>query len=172
MACYRLHDVLWRRPYQTVVFVEWRPTVLVGAIVLMGTSGVLGFWLARGKRWAIRLPIWFVSLFLAVLGASGVLFLLVFPNPISYSAPVYSPDRKMAARVRVYDASGFGGADNTVELFAANGFERQDVFFGEYGSVNVRDIRWQSNSELEVDYHGTSYTCTNAFNVRVRCVPQ
>lgn len=155
-----------------MLFVEWRPIVLGGAIVLMGTMSILGFWIARGKRWSIRVPVWFVSILLTVPGASGVLFLLVFPNPVSYSAPVYSPDHKMAARVRIYDASGFGGADNTVELFAAHGFERQDVFFGEYGSIDIRDVRWQSNSELEVGYHGTRYTCTNAFSVRVRCVPR
>jgi hypothetical protein len=138
----------------------------------MGTIGVLGFWLVRRKRWPIRLPVWFVSLLLIALAAAGALFLLILPDPISYSAAVYSPDHMMAARVRIYNASGFGGADNTVELFAAHGFERQDVFWGEYGSVDVRDIRWQSDSELEVAYHGTPYSCKNAFRVRVRCVPQ
>jgi hypothetical protein len=146
--------------------------ILVIAMVLMGTVGVLGIWLVRGKRSSIRLPVRFFSLSLTVLGVSGVLFLLVFPNPVSFSAPVYSPDRQRAARVREYNASGFGGADSAVELFAAHGFEHRDVFFGEYGSVDLRDIRWQSDTELEISYHGKTDTCTSAFNVRVRCVSQ
>jgi len=54
----------------------------------------------------------------------------------------------MAARIYEYNASGFGGADSSVELFAAHGFQSKAVFFGDYGSVAIANVRWRSDSEL------------------------
>jgi hypothetical protein len=58
-----------------------------------------------------------------------------------------------------------------VELFAAHEFKSRVVFLGEYGSVEIANVRWKDDSELEVLYHGTAYNCTGAFNVKIRCVP-
>jgi hypothetical protein len=155
-----------------VVFIEWRSAVLACIIVLMLTVGGSGIWLVRTKRWPIRLPVRLLSLLLVLVGAFGALFFLGFPNPNSYSAAVYSPNRQMAARVYEYNASGFGGANSSVELFVAHGLKSRVVFFGEYGSVEIANVRWKSDSELEVSYHGTAYNCTPAFNVKIRCTPQ
>jgi hypothetical protein len=152
-----------------VVFIEWQSVVRVFVIVLMLTAGACGIWLVRMKRWPIRLPIRLLSSLLVLVGILGALFFWGFPNPNSYSVPVYSPNGKIAARVYEYNASGFGGADSSVELFAARGLKSRVVFFGEYGSVEIANVRWKSDSELEVSYHGRAYTCTGAFNVKVRC---
>jgi len=154
-----------------VVFVEWWLVFRVSAVLLIIATGAFGSWVVRGKRWLIRLPVRFACLLLVLGGASGVLFLWGFPNPNSYSVPVYSPNRKMAARIYEYNASGFGGADSSVELFAAHGFQSKAVFFGDYGSVDIANVRWKSDSELQVSYHGTAFNCTGAFNVNVRCIP-
>jgi hypothetical protein len=92
-----------------VVFIEWWSVVRVFTIVLMITAGACGIWLVRKKRWPIRLPVRLLSSLLVLVGVLGALFFWVFPNPNSYSVPVYSPNRKFAARVYEYNASGFGG---------------------------------------------------------------
>ena len=87
----------------------------------------------------------------------------------TYSEPVYSPNRKMAARIVEYDASGLGGADDTVRVFAAHGFSSDVVYFGEFESVRAQNIRWKSDSELEISYEGTLYHCTSTRRVKVLC---
>jgi hypothetical protein len=152
-----------------VVLIEWWLVRLSCMIVLMLTTGACGIWLVRTKRWPIRLPVRLLSSLLVLAGVVGAVFFLGFPNPNSYSVPVYSPNGKMAARVCEYNASGFGAADSSVELFTAHGFKSRLVFFGEYRSVEIENVRWTSDSELEVAYHGTVYNCTGAFDVKVRC---
>ena len=155
-----------------MVFIEWKFVALICMIASTLTTGACGICLVRKKRWPIRLSVRLLSSLLVLAAVLGALFLWTFPNPTSYSVPVYSPNGKMAARVYEYDASGFGGADNSVELFAAHGFKSRVVFFGEYGSVEITNVRWKSDSELDVSYHGTVYNCAGAFKVKVRCTPE
>jgi len=155
-----------------LVFIGWWLLMRVCAIVLSVAAGAYGIWVVHGKRWLLRLPVRLLSLLLVLLGASDAIFVWAFPNPNSYSAPIYSPNRKMAVRVHEYDASGFGGADTSAELFWAHGLKSKSVFFGEYRSVDAAHVRWKSDSELEVSYRGTAFSCTSAFNVSVRCISQ
>jgi hypothetical protein len=76
----------------------------------------------------------------------------------------------MAVRIVEYDASGLGGADNTVELFTGHGFNSDVVFRGEFRSVDLQSIRWKSNSELEVTYEGTAHQCISTGSVVVHCI--
>lgn len=139
--------------------------------VLMIASAGFGMWTVRSKRWQIRVPVRLICLLLALSGASVAVFVWGFPNPNSYSQPAYSPNRNMAVRVYEYNASGFGGADSSVELFAAHGLKSKVVFRGEYGSVDIANVRWKSDSQLEVLYHGTVLNCAGAFDVGVSCIP-
>lgn len=166
MSCYRLLEVLTN----PLVFIEWWLVLRVCAIALLVAAGAYGAWVVRGRRLPLRLPVSLFSLLLVLSGASGAVFLWGFPNPNSYSAPIYSPNRKMAVRVIEYNASGFGGADSSVELFSAHGLKSKVVFFGEYRSVDAENTRWISDSELEVAYQGKLLNCTSAFNVSVRCI--
>lgn len=154
----------------SVVFIEWWSVLVVCADVLLVAAGAYGIWVVRGKRWPLRLPIRTLSLLLLFLGGSGVVILWAFPNPNSYSVPIYSPNRKMAVRVREYNASGFGDADTSVELFAAHGLKSKVVFLGEYRSVDATGVGWKSDFELEVVYRGAVLSCTSAFTVSVRCI--
>ena len=60
-------------------------------------------------------------------------------------------------------------ADDTVKLFTAHGFSSDEVFFGEFKSVKSQNIRWKSDSELEISYEGTPYQCTSTRRVKVLC---
>jgi hypothetical protein len=98
--------------------------------------------------------------------------MLVLPWPHIYSVPVYSPSRTMAARIDEYNASGFGRADSSVELFTSHGFESKVVYFGEWDSVGIDDLHWKSESELEIFYKGPPCYCTSTRHVVVRCIHQ
>lgn len=151
-----------------MIFIEWWAVARLCLLLLIVSTASLGIWAVRKKRWFIRFPIQFllaVSLF-ALLAIETLVSAL--PGN-TYSEPVYSPNRKMAARIVEYDASGLGGADDTVEVFAAHGFSSDAVFFGEFKSVRAQNIRWKSDSELEISYQGALHNCTSSRRVKVLC---
>jgi hypothetical protein len=78
----------------------------------------------------------------------------------------------MAARIDEYNASGFGGADSSVELFTSHGFESNVVYFGEWDSVGTGDLHWKGDSELEIFYKGPPRYCKSTRHVVVRCIHQ
>jgi hypothetical protein len=152
----------------TVIFVEWWAVARLCLELLIVAGASLCIWSVRKKRWFVRFPIQLL------LGLS--LFAMLFVDMIvstlpgnTYSEPVYSPNRKMAARIIEYDASGLGGADDTVELFTAHGFRSDVVFFGGFKSVRAQNLRWKSDSELEISYEGTPFHCTSTRRVKVLC---
>ncbi|MFL6302582.1 MAG: hypothetical protein ACJ72H_03490 [Candidatus Sulfotelmatobacter sp.] len=151
-----------------MIFIEWWAVERLCLLLLIVATASLSIWSVRKKRWFVRFPIQLllgVSLF--ALLALVTLVLTLRGN--TYSEPIYSPSRKMAARIVEYDASGLGGADDTVKLFTAHGFSSDVVFFGEFKSVKAQNIRWKSDSELEISYEGTQYQCTSTRRVKVLC---
>jgi len=153
-----------------MLFVEWW---LVGRIclgLLSITLPVFGIWVVRKKRWPVRIPVRILSALVALCGVFFWLILLVFPSPRFYSAAVYSPNQKSAARIDDYNASGLGGADTSVELFTFHGLKRDVVYFGEWKSVGTNGLRWKSDSELEILYDGPNCACKSTQRVLVRCV--
>ena len=152
-----------------MMFVEWWLVKRLCVLILIVATASLSIWFLRKKNWFIRLPI---QLLLGLLlFALFVLSAIIWALPgNTYSEPVYSPNRKMAVRIIEYNASGLGRADDTVELFTAHGFSSDVVFFGEFNSVKARNIRWKSDSELEISYEGTVYQCTSTRRVRVHCI--
>jgi hypothetical protein len=154
--------------FATVIFIEWWGIERLCLLVLVVATASLIIWSVRKKRWFARFPIQLVlGLFLFAL-----LFLVTLVSSLpgnTYSEPVYSPNRKMAARIVEYNASGLGGADDTVKLFTAHGFSSDVVFFGEFNSVKAHNIRWKSDFELEISYEGTPHRCTSTRRVKVLC---
>ena len=151
-----------------MIFVEWWHVERLCLLLLIVAIASLFIWSLRKKHWLVRLPI---QLLLGLL-LCALLFLVTLVSTLpgnSYSAPVYSPNGKMAARIVEYNASGLGGADDTVKLFTAHGFSSDVVFFGEFNSVKAKNIQWKSDSELEISYEGTPYQCTSTRRVKVRC---
>jgi hypothetical protein len=155
-----------------VLFIEWWHVELPCILLLIIGIGIVGFWLVRKKKSFVRIPVRFLSVSLALSGVLASL-LIVFVSLLpgnEYSVPVYSPNGKMAARISDYNASGLGGADSSVELFSYRGFKSDVVFSGEWKSVEAADLRWVSDSELEISYEGNVQRCTSANNVRVHCI--
>jgi hypothetical protein len=155
-----------------VLFIEWWHVELPCVLLLIVGIGIVGFWLVRKKKSFVRIPVRFLSVCLAlsgVLASSLIAFVSLLPGN-EYSVPVYSPNGKMAARIVDYNASGLGGADSWVELFSYHGLKSDVVFSGEWKSVEAPNLRWVSDSELEISYEGKVQRCTSANNVRVRCV--
>jgi hypothetical protein len=151
-----------------VIFIKWWVVERLCPLLLIAATASLSIWSARKKRWFVRFPI---QLLLGLsLFALLVLVTLVSTLPgNTYSEPIYSPNRKMAARIVEYNASGLSGADDTVKLFTAHGFSSDVVFFGEFNSVKAQNIRWKSDPELEISYEGTPYQCTSTRRVKVLC---
>jgi hypothetical protein len=151
-----------------VIFIEWWAVERLCLLLLIVATASVSIWSVRKKRWFVRLPIQFLlGLSLFVLLGSVTLVSTLPGN--TYSEPIYSPNRKMAARIVEYNASGLGGADETVKLFTAHGFSSDVVFFGEVKSVKAQNIRWKSDSELEISFEGTPYQCTSTRRVKVLC---
>jgi hypothetical protein len=151
-----------------MIFVEWWAIERVCLLLLIAAAVGLGIWSVRKKNWSVRFPI---QLLLGLL-LFALLFLVMLVSGLpgnTYSEPVYSPNGKMAVRIAEYNASGLGGADDTVKLFTDHGFRSDAVFLGEFKSVKAQNIRWKSDSELEIFYEGTPYQCTSTRRVRVLC---
>ena len=149
-----------------MIFIEWWVVERLCLLLFIVATASLGIWSVRKKRWFVRFPIQLllgVSLFALL---AMVTLVSTLPGN-TYSEPIYSPSRKMAARIVEYDASGLGGADDTVKLFTAHGFSSDVVFFGEFKSVKAQNIRWKSDSALEISYEGTPYQCTSTRRVKV-----
>jgi hypothetical protein len=110
-----------------------------------------------------------------------LLWLALSPGD-TYSLPVYSPNRKMAARVRDCALGPLLGDFSEVELFSAHGFKSQVIVAGDLGFVEPsgevtdlpsgKNLRWTSDSELEVTVKGRNWLCTGTPAVKVRCVPR
>ena len=152
-----------------MIFIEWWAIERLGLLLLVVATASLIVWSVRKERRFVRFPVEVIlGLFLFALLCLVTLVSSLPGN--AYSEPVYSPNRKMAARIVEYNASGLGGADDTVKLFRAHGFSSDVVFFGEFNSVKAQNIRWKSDSELEISYEGTPYRCTSTRHVRVLCL--
>jgi hypothetical protein len=153
-----------------MLFVEWWIVGWRCVGLLLVAVGTFSFWFVRLKRWPVRLPVWFFSALAAVSGAMVLSVALGFPNPHNYSVPVYSPSGKMAARIDDWNLSGFGGAGSSDQIFTAHGLKSGVVFSGEFRSVNASNLRWQTDSQLEISYGGRVDRCKSAFQVTARCI--
>jgi hypothetical protein len=151
-------------------FVEWWHIVRVCLGLSIIALLVFSFWVVRKMRWPVRIPVRILSALIVLCGGFLWLIVLSLPAGRSYSAAVYSPNRKTAARIDDYNASGLGGADTSVELFTLYGLNRDIVYFGEWKSVEANDLHWKSDSELEIQYDGPSPNCKNTQRVLIRCV--
>ena len=156
-----------------MLFVEWW---LIGRIclgLLIIVLPTFSFWVVRNKRWQVRIPVRILSGFVGLCGVLTWMIMLVIVLaawPHVYSVPVYSPNGKMAARIDDYNTSGFGAADNAVELFTLHGLKSDVVYLGEWNSVRTTDLRWRSDSELEIFYEGPPCECKSTRRVSVRCI--
>lgn len=155
-----------------MLFVEWWFIRRICLGLLIIALLVFSFWAVRNLRWPVRIPVRILSALIALCGVLPWLIVFALPWPHSYSAAVYSPNRKTAARIDDYNASGFGGADTSVELFTFHGLKQDIVYLGDFKTVEVNELRWRNDSELEIYCDGPSSNCKSTQRVLVRCVPK
>ena len=164
----------------SVFFFDWW---IVGELILallVVAGGVFGYRKARKlqqriARFSVRLitlPIAGAGSLLAIL----LLSVMIFSKMLGCekdSAPLYSPSRNLAARVENADEGATGG-ETYVVLYWAHGLRSETVYCGPWASVEPKDIRWVSNSELAIQYSyslsgNDGYYCKSPSSVRVDC---
>src|SRR5580704_7724679 len=129
-----------------MLFVEWWLVGRVCVAVLLIAAAVLSIWLARNMRWPVRIPVQVVSGLVLLCVLFLLTIVLALPSPHAHSVPVYSPNRRMAARIDNYDVGPLGGAYDSIEVFALHGLASDVVYSGEFKSVGAGDLMWKSNS--------------------------
>src|SRR5579859_1654040 len=153
-----------------MLFLEWWLIGRISIEIFILVMPFLAIRIVRKWRLWIRIPVWVLSGLLEMCAIVVLLFLLILPSPNVYSVPVYSPNKERAARIHDYNASGFGGAYNSVELFTFHGLHSDIVYDGEWSSVRVENIRWRGDSELDISYDGPEPNCKSTAYVLVRCI--
>jgi hypothetical protein len=136
-----------------MVFIEWWLVRRVCCGLMLIALGAFAFWLVRRKGPWPRLTIRTISIGIALVGVLVVLFWLSSIGYRTYSVPIYSPNGKIAARIRTGGTGGIGSA-NIVELWSLHGFKEDVVFNVGWGGIEPQDIRWINDSELMIIYHG------------------
>jgi hypothetical protein len=130
------------------------------------------FWRVRKKSWPVRLPLQMTSVVLGLSGVGGlwVMWWAVASSHV-YSTPIYAPNQKKAVRIDSYNGGEIGGPTyDHVQLFSAHGFDSNVLFSGQWGSVEPSNLRWKSDSEMEIYYHGAAYFCRGTQEVTVHCI--
>lgn len=161
-----------------MLFINWWLVGETTLALLMIAAGVIGFGKA-GKlpRRIARLGIRVVCVPVATVGTLlGLLLLLTTMSGCeSISEPIYSPSRRVAARIYGFD-EGATGYTTDVRVFWARGLRQSNVFTAPWEAVEPADIHWISNSELKIKYHGESsgndIYCRNTSVVKIVCVPK
>jgi hypothetical protein len=162
-----------------MLFIEWWILRRIWLGLFMVALGAFGLWAVRNKVGGPRQRVLLsfartICVLIGMLGASSLLLVWwVISTSHVYSAPIYSPNRRMAARVDDYNAGGFGGAYDNVELFTGYGFRSEIVFSGGWNSIDSSSLRWKSDTELDILTRGSAaYDCASTVNVKVRCSPK
>ncbi len=151
------------------MFFAWEYVRVLGGLTLILIGSVAAVWKAQSRRKLIAIPI-YVSGTVVGLLAAGFLFLFSLTVGChTYSVPLYSPNRKIAARVWDFDQGAIGGHSD-VELYSSHGFVTDLVFDGQWKTVVPKDVRWVSDNDLEIHFeYGTPF-CEGTKYVKVHCI--
>lgn len=155
-----------------MLFIEWG---VVGRISLCLAVAVVTILVFRAGRKRLVRPLVAQEVLRSLswpLAVFALLFLVLNGLAIgcqTYTAPLYSPDHKMAIRVRSAD-EGWLGEWSHVELFADHGIRSALIFRGPWQSVDASSLRWINNTQIEIDYQDDVFLCGHARGVSVHCV--
>ena len=161
-----------------MLFVNWWLVGETTLAVLMIAAGAIGF--RKVKKLPLSITRFGVRLVCVPIAATGILLgLLLLVTRLSgcesVSSPIYSPSRRVAARVYDYDEGATGGGTQ-VKLFWAQGLRQANVFAGPWKAVEPQDVYWISDSELMLSYRADApsdqYACKGTSAVHLVCVPK
>jgi hypothetical protein len=152
-----------------MVFIEWWLVERFAVLIALLLASCAGWWLVRNRRKSIRVAIIILSSPVAILSGLFLSLQVLAVGCLSYSPPVYSPDRSQAVRVRTDDEGATGG-NSHVELFWNHGLSSQEVYWGSWKSVDVKDLTWESNTTLKVTHYPREYACKSSRAVTVSCL--
>ena len=156
--------------------IDWRSVGIFITELLVTALAIYGFNKSKKIRpLVLRVVGLLLCGFVSLLGSFAIMAFLAFSGCNTYSAFVYSPSGRIAARTNDYDAGATGGG-TSVTLHWAHGVRSQTVYSGGWKSVLPSDIKWTNNSELTI-YYDASYgaliePCTSTLQVKVSCIPR
>jgi hypothetical protein len=151
-----------------ILFIEWwvvRRFAILLALLVVSCAAI---WFVRKRRRSLRIAIAIVGSPIAVLASLFLALQVLALGCLSYSNPVFSPDHSQAARVRTDDEGALGG-NSSVELFSKHGLSATEVYWGRWTSVDVKDVRWVSDTDLDIVHDGPMYYCQSSSSVKVHC---
>jgi uncharacterized membrane protein len=142
-----------------MVFLDYTLVIAYVVLLVFVAVGVIGFRFAIRKRGVARAFLCVVSILTLVAGW------VIFESfkfgyaQVSFSSPVFSPDRKHA--IRIEDDGIDSKVPTTLYLYSNHGFIVDRVFQGTWKAVKATDVRWLSNSEVLISYGHSSekYSC-------------
>ena len=142
----------------------------VAAGTLFGISAGIFHWF-RGRRPFIRIPARIVSVVVCLLSftAMSLVLLVLLLGCDSHLQPVLSPSGDKAARVETDDEGATGG-NSGVAVYSHHGFSVHTVMYGDWRGVSREDLRWTSDSALEIHYKGRDPKCSDTADVHVTCI--
>jgi hypothetical protein len=152
-----------------MVFIEWWLVQRFAVMIAVLIASCCGWWLVRNRRKSIRVAVIILSSPVAILTGLFLALQVSALGCLTYSTAVYSPDHSTAARVRTDDEGATGG-NSQVELFWNHGLSSKDVYLGGWKSVDVKDLKWESNSTLVVQHDLPMYACESSPGIRVTCL--
>jgi hypothetical protein len=155
-----------------VIFFEWRIVgfIICGLLAIAGAAAL--FWSVRRKRWPVRIPVRLLSVPIGLAAALFLVLMWVGSGCVSYSTPIYSPDGEKAARIQTDDEGATGG-NSSVEVFEAHGWDEENVYWGDWRSIEPDGVHWIDNSHLRIEYDNVrEYHCDSSRRVVVECVPR
>jgi hypothetical protein len=154
-------------------FIRWN--LLTDTVMMVLTLAILValpaacLWMARRKRFGIRMMIGLVC---TPFVGCGILLFCLEVSPMgktTYSKPIFSPDHRMAARIVEGDDGATGGS-STVVVYSKHGLRQQIVASGPWQAILDGDVRWVSPTGLETRYRRPLVSCTDATEVSVHCI--
>jgi hypothetical protein len=153
----------------SMLFIEWWLVKRFAVLIALLIASCAAWWVVRNRHKSIRVAVTILSSPVAVLAGLFLALQLLALGCLSYSSPVYSPDRTQEVRVRT-DDEGATGANSHVELFWNHGFSSKDVYWGGWKSVDLKDLKWESNSMLDLRHDSPMYVCESSRRVKVNCL--
>jgi hypothetical protein len=87
----------------SMLFIEWWLVKPFAVLIALSIASCAAWWVVRNRHKSIRVAVMILSSPVAVLAGLFLALQLLALGCLSYSSPVYSPDRSQAVRVRTDD---------------------------------------------------------------------